>query len=201
MHRVLFRRFSWGASGAVALGLVLSSCTGASGPGGAETLAKAGGWDAQLEEPLVGEGSAYGVLEIAYDEDSFEALWEAGAPADLHGRRGSPDEPGVYGTLDEVDPADQVLALWSGGESGSCPEWVDAVGLDGDLVVVSTTTGGSLFGSQACTSDYASYRSVLVIERKDVPSRAELADAEAVVRSAGMDGGGSVVRLADFAGR
>lgn len=181
MEHIPARPGSVAATGLVVTALVLSACTGGAGPAEAITLAKVDGWDPALDEPLVGEGADHAVLEIAYDEAAARRLWDAAVPASLPERGGTPDEPGVYRSLDDLDPAEEVVALWSSGESGSCSQWVDAVNLEGELVVVTTTTGGGL---RDCTSDYVAYRSVLALDRDDVPEPGERFTSSARARAA-----------------
>ena len=65
------------------------------------------------------EGGA--VLEIAYDEDAARTAWADVVPDGLPERSGDPREAGLYGSLDEVDLDEQVLGVYHGGQSSTCP--------------------------------------------------------------------------------
>jgi len=144
--------------------LLLAGCS--AGPVGAsvETLAKLDGW---RDGP--GYDGPFAVLEIAHDDGTAATLWEdnLGAGAARDG-------------LAEVDFSRQVVALYSSGESGSCPESVRDVDLgdDGTLDIMRAV---DMKGGNACTGDYNPYRVVIAIDRADVPTRDQLAGTEGTV--------------------
>jgi len=92
-----------------------------------QTLAMVDGWRENLggsaDGSVVGTApaDAFGVLEVAYDDSTVRALWDAVVPPGLPARSGDPHEPGLYGDLADVDLDEQAVVLWSSGESGSCP--------------------------------------------------------------------------------
>lgn len=114
--------------------------------GAVVTLAKVDGWRADF---AVAVDSSFGVLEVAYDADSARALWDENVADDLPVRTGEPREPGVYGDVGSVDFDEQVVALFSSGQSGSCPTWVQGVETAADGTVALTTARDV----GACTDD------------------------------------------------
>lgn len=147
--------------------LLLSGCSWPTLSPSVETLAKVEGWRPGLEE------DAFAVLEIAYDDDAARALWEENVPADLPRREGTPLDAGVFGELGDVDFAEQVVALYSSGQSGSCPGWVRDVDHDG-AGTVDVTRAEDMRGGDGCTDDYNAFRVVVALDREDVPDRADL---------------------------
>lgn len=130
------------------------------------TLAKLTGWDpAPPYEPR------WGLLEVAWDAETAAALWEAHVgdrPIDV--ADDPPATPGVYGDPDEVDLARQALAVWYGGESGSCPAYVqDVTTTDGRVEVAERGVGAGM-----CTDDFNPYRVVLAVDRDRLPAPDEL---------------------------
>lgn len=128
--------------------------------GPVRTLATVAGWRDDLEVP---RGA---LLEIAFEEETARRLVADNVPTDLPaGPDDEPWEDGRHDDLDDVDLATHVVAVYSAGRSGSCPEWVAEVSTHGDGVVVGTavpTRGG-------CTYDFNPYRTVIAIERDQVP--------------------------------
>jgi hypothetical protein len=150
---------------------------GGSTADGVVVLAKAPGWRRDLSI----ESDPFAVLEIALDQAIAEVAWAENVPRDLPVRSGPPAEPGVYGSIDVVDFDQQVVAVWSAGESRSCPGWLADVHThdDGGVELVGRDTntlsnGGSDGILTACTSDYNSYRLVLAIDRDKLPDPADL---------------------------
>ena len=124
-------------------------------------LAKVDGW----REGLAADG-VYRLAEVAPDRDTAQQAWEDIVPSDLPERTGAPEEPGVYGHLDEVDFESQVIVIWSSGESGTCPEWLsdlDVTGADDFRMEIDTASVG------ACTDDFNPYRMIVAVERDRVP--------------------------------
>lgn len=110
----------------------------------------------------------FSVLEVAYDTQAAQQMWEQNVPADLPERSGSPSDPGRYGDLTGVDFDQQAVALWSSGQSGSCPGWASDIALhDGDVVVTEDDDSGP---GGACTADYNAYRVLVVVDRSDLPT-------------------------------
>lgn len=155
--------------------VALAGCAAPESAGSVDVLAKADGWRAGTTP-----GDRFAVLEVAYDRAAAEALWDENVDADLPARDGNPLEPGVYGNLADVDLDEQVLALYSSGQSGSCPGWVGDVstGADGTVEV---STVQDLRGGDGCTDDYNAYRVVLALDREDVPSADALGTARLLV--------------------
>ena len=121
-------------------------------------LAKAEGWRDSLDET----GGA--VFEVAPDSDRAEQLWDENVPDDAE-QVDDPGEVGRHADLQEVNFDTQLVAVWSFGESGSCPEWVETVTRAEDGVTVETTRSDE----QPCTDDFHPYRMVLAIDRDLLP--------------------------------
>ncbi len=127
--------------------------------GPVRTLATADGWRAGLDHP------GYELLEIAYDRETAERAFADNVPEGLPHGDGDPWRDGLHADLDTVDWDREVIAVWSGGRSGSCPSWVDDVDLDHGTVLVrsaSPSQGG-------CTADFNAFRTVLAIDRDRLP--------------------------------
>lgn len=136
------------------------------------TLAKADGWREGLDPASMPGEAGYGVLELAYDEAAASALWSAAVPDDLPAATGDPVDAGRYGSLDDVDLAEQLLGLWSAGQSGSCPGRLASVATDGDVVRLVEVQ--DLQGGDGCTDDYRPYSQVVVLDREQVPAEDRL---------------------------
>jgi hypothetical protein len=163
------------------IGLVASGCADPEAPGppagagldpeaaadGVVPLAKAEGWREQLQ-PM---GTPFAVLEIADDRDTAERAWRDNVPDDLPPGEGVPDEPGVYGALEQVDFERQALVVWSSGESGTCPAWLfDVRARDDGAVDIEQRDITSLVEEDVmCTMDYRPYRMVLAVDRDRLP--------------------------------
>lgn len=130
---------------------------------GVLTLAKIEGWADEELELTATEG-----LEVAYDEQTAQQLWDHQVPEALDEVDAEvPESFGIYGSPEDVDFDQQVVVLWSGG--GACPEWLVDVSSEPDRVTVLTdSTGGP------CTSVNKPYRIVAAIDRADVPTADEL---------------------------
>jgi len=136
------------------------------------TLAKVEGWRPGLVTPP----DVFSALEIAYDADTAQRMWQENVPVDLAHRRGDPLQFGVYGELGSVDFTDYVVALWSSGQSGSCPGWASAIrsSAGGDLVVEEDVETG---GNDVCSDDRRVYRTLIVAARDQVPVISDLGSA------------------------
>jgi hypothetical protein len=134
------------------------------------TLVKAEGWRDDL---MPGLGDPYAILEVAFDRETAERAWGDNVPADLPEQTGDPADPGIYGSLDDVDFDRQVVAVWSSGESGTCPAWLDDVRVLDDGAVA-FTLGSAAPPGTACTMDYRPYRMVLALDRDAAPSPDDL---------------------------
>ncbi len=132
---------------------------------GITVLAKVDGWSGPLStDESLGVNL---VVEIAYDEDAARAAWADSVPADLPGRSGEPRESGRYGSLDDVDLAEQALVVYSAGQSGACPGWLTDFSVDGDVLAVAETEH---VPGNACTDDFDPYRLVLAVDRDKLPA-------------------------------
>jgi len=153
--------------------LVTTSCgvVPGLGPGGLQTLAKVDGWRAGFDPPP----NTFAVLEVAYDVDTARRMWAENIPADLPERSGDPRDPGRYGELDDVDLDQQAVALWSGGESGSCPGWISSVALEDGAVVVTRDADEG----RGCSDDYNPFRVLVVVDRSALPTPEALSGTEA----------------------
>jgi len=173
-HRALSRQAF--VSGLIALVISMAACT--EQPSGApptaaglEPLARLDGWREGMAGPLERRpegGVPDPVVEIAYDADIAARAWAENVPADLPETSGRvPDTPGTYGSLADVDLDDQVLVVWSSGQSGDCAEWP---------VDLRATADGQLRAEVAahpeqedCTSEPFPYRLLLAVDADRVP--------------------------------
>ena len=146
--------------------VVTGGCATGSGGSDAQprTLAKVEGWGDDVS-PTAATG-----LEIAYDEDVARSMWSENVPDGLPTKSGDPAAPGIYGSLDDVDFDSQLVAMYSAGESGSCPTWLTDVTTEGQTVQV--VTGPEHVG--VCTADFRPYRQIVALDRDDVPPAEEL---------------------------
>jgi hypothetical protein len=129
-------------------------------------LAKVDGWRDGLN------ASNFAVLEIAFDAATATQAWRENVPMDLGDRSGDPVEAGEYGDLEDVDFEEQVVAVWSSGQSGSCPSWLAQVIVQ-QSGLLELKRGGS-DPDEDCTADYRPYRMVVAIDRSHVPPEEEL---------------------------
>ncbi|WP_146211103.1 hypothetical protein [Quadrisphaera granulorum] len=151
--------------------LAVTGCGGSPGgaAGGVQTLAKVDGHRAEMAMPP----NTFAVLEVAYDADTAQRMWQDNVPADLPTQDGEPRDAGRYGDLSDVDFSREAVAVWSSGESGSCPARVSDVELDSGYLVVTEDDDSDIGG--ACTADYNSYRVLVVVDRADLPEPDALA--------------------------
>ena len=156
-------------AGAVTLGL-LAACGSGGDADAVPTLAKTDGWRSGLDTTSFPSQAGFAVLELAYDEAGALALWDAAVPDGLPAASGDPVDVGIYGDLADVDLTTHVVGLWSSGQSGSCPGWLDAARIeDGELWLVDADGGPG-----ECTTDYNAYSQVVVLERDRVPPAGSL---------------------------
>ncbi|MEX2627152.1 MAG: hypothetical protein WD225_09715 [Ilumatobacteraceae bacterium] len=162
------------APAAAAIGMLLLAACGESGGTGSATggdgvvvLAKAEGWRDGLQEAA---GHPYMLVEVASDRDSAQRAWDDNVPDDLPQADGDPAEPGVYGSLDEVDFDAQSVVVVSSGESGSCPAWVEELSTAEGRFEVRLAT----VAAEACTDDFRPYRMVLAVDRGRLPDPEDL---------------------------
>lgn len=137
------------------------------------TLAKMDGWSEGFDI-----GNDFAALEIAFAAKTARQLWNQNVTKDLPVVEGPPIEPGVYGELADVDFGMYVVGLYSSGQSGSCPEWIEDIhlGPDGRVRITTATAGEG-----DCTADYNTYRAMVVFDRDEVPPRRSLNSASGVV--------------------
>ena len=108
-------------------------------------------------------------LELAFDHDTAEHLWDEHVPDDLPRRRGEPYREGIHGDFDSVDFDTQVVALWWGLES-TCPQSVTDVQLSGQATVEVHTTEEE----PTCDDMGIPFRMVLAIDRDRLPDASQL---------------------------
>ncbi len=131
-------------------------------------LAKVQGWRDDLADDIA---SPFALVEIAYDQQGAEQAWADNVPGDLQPAHGNEGGHGLYGGLDELDIDEQALLVWSSGESGSCPGWLDEIDIADDGTV---RLQRGQAGAGACTDDYNPYRMILAVDRQRLPEAAEL---------------------------
>lgn len=169
--------------------LILAGCAEEGEPAGSPDgnrtvgvvpLAKVQGW----RDALGPVAAPFAVLEIAYDRETAERAWRENVPEDLAPGEGVPDEPALYGELDDVDFDRQVVLVWSSGQSGSCPGWLAgvAIGDDGTVEIRRRDTSMRADPGEdrptACTEDYNAYRMVVAVDRDRLPVEADLPSEE-----------------------
>lgn len=149
---------------------------------GVQPLAKVEGWrsDADMQQ------MPFAVVEVAADADTAEQAWQENVPEDLGEGDSDVGEPGVYGSLDDVDFDDQVVVVWHSGESGSCPTWL----ADIDTVDGSVTIERDQYSpDDVCTDDYNPYRMVLAVDQDRLPELDELPTEDISIDEAIIDQG------------
>lgn len=159
LHRV------WLLLGAL---LLLAGCGGWLAAGDIDMLAKTRVpfHPEEDPDPVLGPAMEPG-LRVATDEATARKLWDALAVDGL-GPTSDPAERGRHGELDAVDFTDQVVVLWRGGESGTCPHRVDDIATTDDGVVEITLSLSLL--DVVCTDDYAPYVVLAAVDRAAMPS-------------------------------
>lgn len=146
------RRRTLAATAATLVACLHLAACGAGGPG-IPALLKTAGWPDGAGNGTSLPDGWYARLELAYDATTAQALWR------------SIDGSGPGAALDDVDFTDHVVGLWSSGESGTCPEWLDSVSTNGPGEVrVGTWVDGS-----TCTADYQYYSELVLLDRSAVP--------------------------------
>lgn len=157
--------------------MISAGCGALPGPdsGGLEALAKVDGWREGFAPPP----DTFAVLEVAYDAETAQRMWDQNVSADLPERSGDPREPGRYGDLADVDLDRQAVALWSGGESGSCPGWVSNIELEDGAVVVTEDADDP----RGCSDDYNPFRVLVVVDRSELPEPEVLSTTGATTSS------------------
>jgi hypothetical protein len=139
---------------------------------GVVPLAKVEGWRDQTGDV----GTPFAILEIAGDRDTAERAWRENVSDGLPAAEGVPDEPGRYGSLEQVDFDRQAVVVWSSGESGTCPAWLfDVRTRDDGAVEIELRSVTDLMEEEVmCTMDYRPYRMVLAVDRDRLPDAADL---------------------------
>lgn len=156
-----------GRAAAVAALLAAAGCGADAGGATAVVLARADAW---REGAFEAAGRPYVLIEIAADRARAERAWNENVPATLPPADGDPDEPGVYGTLDDVDFERQAVVVYSSGTSGTCPAWVRDIETTNGRVEITLDASAE----RACTDDHHPYRLVLAVERDALPGLSEL---------------------------
>lgn len=148
---------------------------------GVQPLAKVEGWRG---DPQSSDEVQHGLVEIVADFDTAQQAWQGNVPDHLDDGDGSQGEPGVYGSLDDVDFTRQVVVVWHAGESGSCPGWLADIETEGQAVVIELD---QYVPADACTDDYNPYRMVLAVDRDRLPEPGDLPTEDVVID--GIDNG------------
>lgn len=130
-------------------------------------LAKGSGWRSGLHDEF------FAMLEVAYDPEVAERAWDENVHDTTPRGDELPEEPGVYGGLADVDFDEQVVVVWSSGESGSCPEWIRDVDTIEQRVRITLDMRGFV-----CTDDYNAYRVVAAVDRDRLPGPDEIESSQ-----------------------
>lgn len=159
---------------AAVVGMVMPAACGPSGGTGSGdddegivVLAKVEGWRDGLQEVA---GHPYMLVEVVSDRPTAQRAWADNVPQALPQADGPPAGPGVYGSLADVDLHQQLVAVVSSGESGTCPTWVEGLSTTDSRLAVQLAT----VGDQACTDDFRPYRLVLAVDRDLLPTAEDL---------------------------
>lgn len=147
----------------------------------AEPLAKIEGWrsDAARDE------MPFGVVEVADDVETAQQAWQDNVPEDIGEGDSDVGEPGMYGSLDDIDFEAQVLIVWHSGESGSCPAWLAGIDTVNGSVIIER---GEHSPGDACTDDYNPYRMVLAVDRDQLPEVDQLPTEDVSIDDSIIDG-------------
>lgn len=162
-----------------------------SGQGGGERagvlipLVKVDGWSPTAVAAF-GDDQPFGVVEIAPDRQSAEDAWRELVSEDLARQSGEPREPGLYGSLEDVDFGSHAVVVWSSGESGACPGWIADIYVGRATVHIETDEHAP---GNACSSDYNSYAMLVAVPRHQLPDPSLLPTADVLVdgRSGGLE--------------
>lgn len=135
--------------------------------GAVVALAKAKGWRTEFTRDL---NLPHPLLEIAFDGSTAARAWDENVPDDLKSHEEHSVEPGLYGSLDDVNFETHAVAVWTSGESGTCPETVVRIlpRVDGRIDIHTYARGG------VCSDDFSYYRMVLAVERSRLPVEDDL---------------------------
>jgi len=110
-------------------------------------------------------------------------MWDDVVDENLPKASGDPITSGIYGSLDDVDFDSQVVALFSSGESGTCPSFLSGLSSDGAAIAATTTTVSE---SDICTSDYRPFAQVVAVDKNDVPAADKLPGAKLSIDGTAM---------------
>ncbi|MEN0130551.1 MAG: hypothetical protein AAGC49_13990 [Brevundimonas sp.] len=123
------------------------------------------------------------VLEVAYDEATARQMWDDVVDENLPKGSGDPTARAIYGNLDDVDFDSQVVALFSSGESSTCPSFLSGLSTEGTTIAATTTTPGA---DGPCTADYHPYVQVVAVDKGDLPAAGELPGAKLTMDGTAM---------------
>jgi hypothetical protein len=132
--------------------------------GPVRTLATVPGWRGGFD------GASAGTLEITADRQAGEQAFVENVPDDLPDDARHVAEDGLHAGLDTVDWDREVIVVWSGGRSGSCPVWVEDLRVEDGRIVVSLASPSQ----GVCTSDFNPYRAVLAVDLDRLPDVEDL---------------------------
>lgn len=136
--------------------------------GGVFVLTKESEWREDPPRSLV-EEEYMRLLEIAYDVDTGQRLWDDNGPQST-----DTNDAGGSELPYEIDYSSQALVVWSAGESGSCPETLEGITTSESGVVVNLSQPGP---EESCTEDFNRYRVVAVVNLDSVPGPEDVSDA------------------------
>ncbi|GGI04967.1 META domain-containing protein [Egicoccus halophilus] len=147
---------------------------GAATSSAAMPLMKVDGWREELQPATV-----VSVLEIAFDRQTAERAWQDNTPAGLANVAGTPTDPGIYATLEDVDFDTHALAVWSSRQWSDCPGWAADVEGDGSWLEVRrgvAAADGVIEDNphENCSGHQVPYRMLIAVDRERLPDPGRL---------------------------
>lgn len=137
--------------------------------GAVAVLLKENDWREDPPRSLV-EEEYMRLLEIAYDAETGQRLWDDNGPQSSPG-----DDTDGSDLPYDIDYSHQALVVWSSGESGSCPETLEGIITDESGAVTVELTQPEPHAS--CTEDFNRYRVVAAVNLDSVPHLENRSDA------------------------
>lgn len=177
------------------------SSGGAAVDGTIEPLARVTSVDLPVEASEFEDGAAADrpenqVLEIAFDRERAEALWQNHVPEGLPAGNG--DDLAVsaqFGDLDDVDFDRQVVVLWWASQSGGCGEELTRTNVaDGGTVELDVAVEGG-----GCADLRNTYHQVAAVSRSAVPEPQDLPTADVTGMDRPEPAVGPLVEVREFA--